>query len=97
MRTTERWGGQAATSTNDMVARAVETAMVWEEMGTQEGAEAALTVTGRLLAENPLSVEALHVRGVALHLRGRWVGRTQVAACGSEKSVFPAVLAGLLA
>lgn len=61
----------AAATTKDMAARAVEAAVVWEEMRTPEGAEAALTATGRLLAGNQLSIEALHLRGVALHLLGR--------------------------
>lgn len=64
-------GRQTTAAANDMVLRAVEEAAAWEETGTQQGAEAALAVTGRLLAENPLSVEALHLRGVALHLLGR--------------------------
>lgn len=68
-------GGQTTVAANEMVSRAVEKAVAWEETGTQRGAEAALTVTGRLLAENPLSVEALHLRGVALYLLGRYVGR----------------------
>lgn len=58
-----------------MASRAAEEALTWAETGTKEGAEAALTVSGRLLAEKPLSVEALHLRGVALHLLGRYVGR----------------------
>lgn len=56
---------------NEMVSRAVVEALAWGKKGTQQGAEAALAVTGRLLAENPLSVEALQLRGVALHLLGR--------------------------
>lgn len=61
----------AAVAARDMTARAVEAAAAWEEAGTPEGAAAALTATGRLLAGNPLSVEALHLRGVALHLLKR--------------------------
>lgn len=86
-----RGGGQAEASTNAMVKRAVEAALVWEEMGTREGAEAALTVAGRLLAENPLSVEALHVRGVALHLLGRWVGRAPRGGVWKRNRFFPCV------
>ena len=65
-----REGGQ--TKANEMISRAAEEALAWAEMRTQEGAEATLAVTGRLLAENPLSVEALQLRGVALHLLGRY-------------------------
>eukprot|EP00752_Nemacystus_decipiens_P009479 g8475.t1 len=64
-----RGGGH--TMVNGMVSRAAEEGLTWAETRTQEGAEAALAVSGRLLAENPLSVEALHLRGVALHLLGR--------------------------
>lgn len=59
------------TAARGMAARAVEAAMVWLETGTTEGAEDALTATGRLLAGNPLSAQALHMRGVALHFLGR--------------------------
>lgn len=61
----------AVTAAEEMFARGVEAAAVWEEAATLEGAEAALTITGRLLAGDPLSVEALHLRGVALHMLGR--------------------------
>ncbi|CAM9108296.1 unnamed protein product, partial [Scytosiphon promiscuus] len=61
----------AITAAEHMFARGVEAAAVWEETGTREGAEAALTATGRLLAGNPLSVDALHLQGVALHMLGR--------------------------
>lgn len=68
-------GGQttATAAANEMVQRATEEALAWERMETQQGAEAALVVSGRLLADKPLSVEALHLRGLALHLLGRWV------------------------
>ncbi|CAM9888575.1 unnamed protein product, partial [Ectocarpus sp. 4 AP-2014] len=64
-------GDQMTTAAKGMVARAVEAAMVWVETGTTEGFEDALTATGRLLAGNPLSAQALHMRGVALHFLGR--------------------------
>lgn len=64
-------GASAVTPAENMFARGVEAAAAWEEAGTWEGAEAALTTTGRLLAGDPLSVEALHLRGVALHMLGR--------------------------
>ncbi|CAM9809280.1 unnamed protein product, partial [Ectocarpus fasciculatus] len=64
-------GDQITTAVKGMVARAVEAAMVWVETGTTEGVEDALTATGRLLAGNPLSAQALHMRGVALHFLGR--------------------------
>lgn len=54
-----------------MGARALEDALAWVEMGTKDGAEAAYVATGRVLARSPLSVEALHLRGVALYLLGR--------------------------
>lgn len=64
-------GDQMTTAAKGMVARAVEATMVWVETGTTEGVEDALTATGRLLAGNPLSAQALHMRGVALHFLGR--------------------------
>lgn len=45
--------------------------MKWEEGRTREGAETALAATDRLLAGDPLSVEAMHLKGLALHLLGR--------------------------
>lgn len=72
---------QATAAPNEMTSRAVEEAVAWEETGTQQGAQAALAVTGRVLAENPLSVEALHLKGVALDLLGRWV-----VPCGAPKT-----------
>ena len=72
----------AAVAANEMVLRAVGEAVALEEMGTQEGAEAALVVSGRLLAENPLSAEPLHLKGLALHLLGRYV---EVMLWGSQE------------
>lgn len=54
-----------------MTLRATSTIVEWEEGGTKEGLEAALVATGRLIAGDPLSIEGLHLRGVALHLLGR--------------------------
>lgn len=54
-----------------MGARALEDALGWVGMSTKDGAEAAFVATGRVLAESPSSVEALNLRGVALHLLGR--------------------------
>lgn len=53
-----------------MAARTIGEALTWVEMQTVEGAEAALTATGRLLAWDPLCIEALHIMAVALYLLG---------------------------
>ena len=62
---------QAVATISDMGAVALEDALGWVSMKTLDGAEAAHVATGRVLAGSPLSVEALHLRGVALHLLGR--------------------------
>lgn len=62
---------RAVATISDMVARALEDILEWVRVGTKDGAEAAYVATGRVLAGSPLSVEALHLRGVALHLLGR--------------------------
>lgn len=62
---------QAVATISDMGAGALEDALGWVSMKTLDGAEAAYVATGRVLAGSPLSVEALHLRGVALHLLGR--------------------------
>lgn len=62
---------QAVDTISDVGARALKDALSWENMRTEDGAEAAYVATGRVLAGNPLSVEAIHLRGVALYLLGR--------------------------
>ena len=57
---------------NQLVSRSMEAVVKWEEGRTREGAEAALAATGRLLAGDSLSIEAMHLKGVALHMLGRW-------------------------
>eukprot|EP00903_Cladosiphon_okamuranus_P011215 g10582.t1 len=63
--------GQAVATVSDMGARALEDALAWAGKRTKGGAEAAYVATGRVLAGSPTSVEALDLRGVALHLLGR--------------------------
>eukprot|EP00903_Cladosiphon_okamuranus_P006818 g6643.t4 len=70
---------QAGATINDMMgARALEEALAWAGTRTTDGAEAAYVATGRVLAGSPLSVEALDLRGVALHLLRRNAEATDV-------------------
>eukprot|EP00752_Nemacystus_decipiens_P012726 g11275.t1 len=61
----------AVATISDMGARALEEALAWVGMSTKDGPQAAYVATGRVLAGSPSSVEALGLRGVALHLLGR--------------------------
>lgn len=63
-------GGEGAAA-KDMVLRATEAAVRWAETRTSEGAEASLAATARLLAADPLNIDGIHLKGVALHLLGR--------------------------
>lgn len=66
-------GGDGGSRTTGVFQRATEAVLEWEQGGTREGAEAALAATARMIAGVPLSVDAWHLRGLALHLLGRWV------------------------
>ena len=72
-------GEVARKTTNDMIRRATQTIMAWEEERTEAGAEAALAATGRLLAEDPLSIDGMHLMGVALHFLNRRVKRESLS------------------
>lgn len=59
---------------NKLVSRSMEAVVKWEEERTTGGAVAALAAAGRLLAGDPLSIKAMHLKGVALHMLGRYGG-----------------------
>lgn len=56
---------------SDMVLRAIDAVVGWADGGTGERAEAALVGATRILAGNSLSVEGMHLKGVALHFLER--------------------------
>lgn len=51
--------------------RATESIAEMIEQKTQEAEEAALAASRRLLAADPLSIDALQLKGLALHFLGR--------------------------
>lgn len=65
-------GDDGGSKTKGLYERTVEAVLAWEKGGTRGGAEAALAATARLIAGDPLNVDALSFRGIALHLLDRY-------------------------